>query len=97
VRLIETTLFRIGNIEYAKANKSYGLTALHDRHIEIEGSHIHLDFRGKLGIRHETDINDRRLRTANVSASSRATCLIVTGRPLPMSKVRPIASSTSNA
>jgi len=61
VRLMETTLFRIGNTEYAKANKSYGLTTLCDRHVEIDGSHIHLDFRGKHGIRHETDINDRRL------------------------------------
>jgi len=61
VRLMETTLFRIGNTEYAKANKSYGLTTLRDRHVEIDGSHIHLDFRGKHGIRHETDINDRRL------------------------------------
>ncbi len=61
VRLMETTLFRIGNTEYAKANKSYGLTTLRDRHVEIEGSHIHLNFRGKHGIRHETEINDRRL------------------------------------
>jgi DNA topoisomerase I len=61
VRLMETTLFRIGNTEYAKANKSYGLTTLRDRHVEIDGSHIHLNFRGKHGIRHETDINDRRL------------------------------------
>jgi DNA topoisomerase-1 len=58
---METTLFRIGNTEYAKANKSYGLTTLRDRHVEIEGSHIHLNFRGKHGIRHETNINDRRL------------------------------------
>jgi DNA topoisomerase I len=61
VRLMEATLFRIGNNEYAKSNKSYGLTTLRDRHVEIDGSHIHLNFRGKHGIRHETDINDRRL------------------------------------
>ena len=61
VRLMETTLFRVGNVEYAKANKSYGLTTLRDRHVAIDGSHIHLDFRGKHGIRHQTDINDRRL------------------------------------
>ena len=61
VRLMETTLFRIGNTEYAKANKSYGLTTLRDRHVEIDGSRIHLNFRGKHGIRHETDINDGRL------------------------------------
>jgi DNA topoisomerase-1 len=61
VRLMETTLIRIGNAEYAKANKSFGLTTLRDRHVEIEGNRIHLSFRGKSGIRHETDINDRRL------------------------------------
>jgi DNA topoisomerase-1 len=61
VRLMEATLFRIGNDEYAKANKSYGLTTLRNRHVEIDGNHIHLSFRGKSGIRHETDINDRRL------------------------------------
>jgi DNA topoisomerase I len=61
VRLIEITLCRIGNNEYAKANKSYGLTTLRDRHVEINGSRIHLSFRGKHGIRHDTDITDRRL------------------------------------
>jgi DNA topoisomerase I len=61
VRLMEVTLFRIGNSEYASANKSYGLTTLRDRHVAIEGDRIHLSFRGKGGIRHETDINDRRL------------------------------------
>ncbi len=61
VRLMETTLIRIGNAEYAKANKSFGLTTLRDRHVEIEGNRIHLSFRGKSGIRHDTDINDRRL------------------------------------
>jgi len=61
VRLMEVTLFRVGNSEYARANKSYGLTTLRDRHVEIDGSWIHLSFRGKHGIRHETDITDRRL------------------------------------
>jgi DNA topoisomerase-1 len=60
-RLMEITLFRIGNSEYARINKSYGLTTLRDRHVEIDGTRIHLSFRGKRGIRHETDINDRRL------------------------------------
>ena len=61
VRLMEMTLFRIGNTEYAKTNKSYGLTTLRDKHVAIDGSHIHLSFQGKHGLRHETDINDRRL------------------------------------
>src|SRR5690242_12042731 len=61
VRLMETTLFRIGNSEYAKENKSFGLTTLRDRHVEIEGSRIHISFRGKHGKHHQTNINDRRL------------------------------------
>src|SRR5947208_916932 len=61
VRLMELTFFRVGNVEYAKANKSFGLTTLRDRHVAIEGGHIHISFRGKSGKRHETDINDRRL------------------------------------
>ena len=61
VRLMELTLFRVGNSEYAKENKSYGLTTLRDRHVAIEGGRIHISFRGKSGIQHQTDINDRRL------------------------------------
>ena len=61
VRLMEMTLIRIGNVEYAKANKSFGLTTLRDRHVVIEGGNIHISFRGKSGKRHESDINDRRL------------------------------------
>ena len=61
VRLMEMTLFRVGNAEYAKANKSFGLTTLRDRHVAIDGGRIHISFRGKSGKQHETDINDRRL------------------------------------
>jgi DNA topoisomerase I len=61
VRLMELTLFRIGNSEYAKENKSFGLTTLRDRHVAIDGSRIHIHFRGKSGKQHESDINDRRL------------------------------------
>jgi DNA topoisomerase-1 len=61
VRLMDMTLFRIGNNEYAKENKSFGLTTLRDRHVAIAGGRIHISFRGKHGKHHETDINDRRL------------------------------------
>ena len=61
VRIMELTLFRVGNVEYAKANKHFGLTTLRDRHVKIDGDHIHLNFQGKSGVRHEGDINDRRL------------------------------------
>ncbi|MBA3534377.1 MAG: DNA topoisomerase IB [Ardenticatenales bacterium] len=61
VRLLETTLIRVGNREYAKNNKHYGLTTMHDRHVEVEGSTIHFSFRGKSGKRHTIHIKDKRL------------------------------------
>jgi len=61
VRLMELTLFRVGNVEYSKSNKSYGLTTLRDRHAQIDGDEIRLSFRGKSGVRHEGCIHDRRL------------------------------------
>jgi DNA topoisomerase I len=61
VRVMELTLFRVGNNEYARKNKSFGLTTLRDRHARIDGGHVHLSFRGKSGNRYESDINDRRL------------------------------------
>jgi DNA topoisomerase I len=61
VRLLELTLFRIGNEEYSKNNKSFGLTTLRRRHAVIEGDQIRLGFRGKSGVRQEGRITDRRL------------------------------------
>jgi DNA topoisomerase-1 len=61
VRLLETTLIRVGNEEYARTNKSFGLTTLQDRHVEIDGSSIHFRFRGKGGKDHEISLRDPRL------------------------------------
>ncbi len=61
VRLLETTLIRVGNEEYARANKSFGLTTLQDRHVEIEGPHMSFRFRGKGGKDHEITLRDPRL------------------------------------
>jgi DNA topoisomerase-1 len=61
VRLLETTLIRVGNAEYAKANQSYGLTTMRNRHVDVEGATVRFHFRGKSGIDHRIDINDRRL------------------------------------
>ncbi len=61
VRLLETTLIRVGNEQYVKENNSYGLTTLHDRHVEVNGSQIHFAFRGKSGIKHAIDVKDQRL------------------------------------
>jgi DNA topoisomerase-1 len=61
VRLLELTLIRVGNDEYAKANKSFGLTTLRNRHVRADGSRLVFDFTGKSGVKHTADIRDRRL------------------------------------
>ena len=61
VRLLETTLIRVGSKEYAKENHHYGLTTLHNRHLDIVGATLHFHFRGKSGKVHEIDLRDRRL------------------------------------
>jgi DNA topoisomerase-1 len=61
VRLLEITLIRVGNTEYACANQSYGLTTLRDRHVAFDGSHLRFEFRGKSGKHHTVELHDRRL------------------------------------
>ncbi|HEY0796178.1 MAG TPA: DNA topoisomerase IB [Acidisarcina sp.] len=61
VRLLETTFIRVGNEEYARQNKSFGLTTMRTRHVDVEGSKIKFDFKGKSGVHHTIDVNDRRL------------------------------------
>jgi DNA topoisomerase-1 len=61
VRLLELTLIRVGNDEYARLNRSFGLTTMRDRHAHTEGSAIRFRFRGKSGQMHEVGLRDRRL------------------------------------
>jgi DNA topoisomerase-1 len=61
LRLMETTLIRVGNEEYARTNHSYGLTTMHDRHAQVEGSTITFKFKGKSGKSHTIGVSDRRL------------------------------------
>ncbi|MBA2701730.1 MAG: DNA topoisomerase IB [Chloroflexi bacterium] len=61
VRLLELTLIRVGNDEYARLNKSFGLTTMRDRHARIEGTSVRFRFRGKAGLQHEVTLRDRRL------------------------------------
>lgn len=63
VFLLETSLIRIGNDAYATQNRSFGLTTLRTRHVDISGSRIHFSFRGKGGVHHEVDVTDRRVAT----------------------------------
>jgi DNA topoisomerase-1 len=61
VKLLETTLIRVGNDEYARDNRSFGLTTMRDEHVKIRGARVRFDFRGKHGIEHEVDFKDSRL------------------------------------
>ena len=61
VNLLECTGIRVGNDEYARANRSFGLTTLRDQHVEISGSKLRFQFRGKSGKIHDVVLTDRRL------------------------------------
>src|SRR6266508_2052703 len=61
VQLLETTLVRVGNDEYARSNGSFGLTTLRDRHAKVSGSTIRLEFKGKGGKVHRVGVEDPRL------------------------------------
>jgi DNA topoisomerase I len=61
VRLLEISLIRIGNEEYAKENNSFGLTTMRNRHVEVEGATIKFQFRGKSGKKHNVEVSDRRV------------------------------------
>jgi len=61
VRVMEITLIRVGNEEYAKTNRSFGLTTLRDRHAQIGAAKAVFEFRGKSGKTHRTGFSDRRL------------------------------------
>jgi DNA topoisomerase-1 len=63
VQLLEVTMIRVGNEEYAKENKSFGLTTLRNRHVKVQGSQVQFVFRGKSGKDHRVSVRDRRLAT----------------------------------
>ena len=61
VQLLERTFIRIGNEEYAKENKSFGLTTMRNHHVDVTATKLKFRFRGKSGKEHEVDVTDRRL------------------------------------
>ena len=61
VRLIDLTYIRVGNTRYAKDNGSFGLTTMRDRHVDVSGSAIRFEFRGKSGKMHTVDLRDQRV------------------------------------
>ncbi len=61
VSLLESTMIRVGNEEYARENDSYGLTTMEERHVRVRGEAIRFHFRGKSGVEHDVAIRDKRL------------------------------------
>jgi DNA topoisomerase I len=61
VKLLETTLIRVGNEEYARHNRSFGLTTMRSTHVKVTGAKLQFEFRGKGGKTFSLDFNDRRL------------------------------------
>ena len=61
VSVMEATHIRVGNVEYARENKSYGLTTMRNKHVEVHGSDVTFSFQGKSGVKHTIDLHDRRL------------------------------------
>jgi DNA topoisomerase-1 len=95
VRLLEVSLIRIGNEEYAKENKSFGLTTMRNRHVEVDGSIVRFQFRGKSGKRHLVEVSDWRLATVVRK------CQDLPGQQLfeyldPTGEIVPIASEDVN-
>ena len=95
VRLLEVSLIRIGNEEYAKENKSFGLTTMRNRRVEVDGSIVRFQFRGKSGKRHLVEVSDRRLATVVRK------CQDLPGQQLfeyldPTGEIVPIASEDVN-
>ncbi|MBX9739273.1 MAG: DNA topoisomerase IB [Beijerinckiaceae bacterium] len=61
VHLLETTLIRVGNEDYARTNKSYGLTTLRNRHVEVDGGELRFEFKGKSGKSWKLKVRDKRI------------------------------------
>jgi hypothetical protein len=80
VQLLDLTLIRVGNDEYARQNRSYGLTTLLTRHVQVDGTRMTFEFRGKSGIAHRIELKHRAL------AAFMKACLEIPG---------PSSSSTS--
>lgn len=61
VHLLGRTFIRIGNEEYARENRSFGLTTMRNSHVDVKGAKLSFSFRGKSGVKHEVDVDDRRV------------------------------------
>ena len=90
VRLLDDTLVRVGNVEYANDNETYGLTTLHSDHVTLSGARVELSFVGKAGVEHEVRIRDAKLarlvrRCHELGGQQLFTYEGPEGEPLPIS------------
>jgi DNA topoisomerase-1 len=95
VRLLELSLIRVGNEEYARTNDTYGLTTMRDEHATIFGASVEFQFRGKSGVQHKVEVRDRKL------AKVVAKCQAIPGQVLFQYKdeqgaFRPLTSTDVN-
>ena len=96
VRLLETTLMRVGNDEYVRSNRSYGLTTLRNQHVSVNGNDVRFEFKGKSGITHRVTVNEPRI------ARIIRRCLDIPGHDLfnyldEAGEPRPVRSTDVNA
>ena len=96
VALLEHTHIRVGNEEYARANGSYGLTTLKDRHVRVRGRRMNFSFKGKSGIRHDITIEDPRL-ARDVRRCQELPGQMLFGYRDDLNRVRKVGSSDVNA
>jgi DNA topoisomerase-1 len=95
VRLLDVTLVRVGSVEYARENQSFGLTTLRKRHAAVRAGHLRFHFRGKSGVEHEVEVDDPRV------ARIVRQCMDLPGRELfqyidEAGERRPVGSSDIN-
>ena len=96
VQLLEKTLIRVGNDEYAKQNKSFGLTTMRDRHVAVNGSTVRFEFRGKSGKSHAIDLRQPQARLHRQAVPRSAGVRAVSGTSTRPARGRSIDSSDVN-
>lgn len=95
VRLMQLSLIRVGNAHYSRENRSYGLTTLRKKHLDITGTELRLHFRGKSGVVHDVSVQDRRLANM-VRRLNELPGQILFQYADPEGQLRPVTSDTIN-
>ena len=96
MRLLELTLIRVGNDEYARLNRSFGLTTMRDRHARVEGAGIRFRFPGKSGKRHEVGLRGPAPRRASSGAARTCPARSCSSTSTPTASVHDVTSDDVN-